>query len=158
MPKSLSRFLIFNSVGALGFFVQLAALTLLAGWLHWRIIPATALAVEIAVIHNFIWHERWTWADRADSRWPGVMKRFLQFNLTNGLVSLAGNVVFTVMFLDTLPVNYIAANTLAIAVCSILNYFLCDRLVFPARALESAASTFSQELSAITRIGKEKIL
>jgi putative flippase GtrA len=34
------------------------------------------------------------------------------------------------IFLDTLPVNYAAANALAIAVCSILNYVISDRLVF----------------------------
>jgi putative flippase GtrA len=157
MAKSLTRWLIFNSVGVLGFLVQLASLTLLAGWLRWKIMPATALAVEIAVVHNFVWHERWTWADRADSAWTGVVKRFLQFNLTNGLVSLTGNVLFTVLFLDTLPVNYIAANTLAIAVCSMVNYFLCDRLVFQAPACKSRAPNPAGGRQAAARLGEEKI-
>ncbi len=130
MPTSLHRWLIFNVVGAIGFVVQLAALTLLTAVLRWSIVPATALAVEIAVVHNFFWHERWTWGDREVSGWNSSLRRFLAFNLSNGALSIAGNVVFTLVFLNTLPVNYLAANTLAIAVCSILNYVVSDRLVF----------------------------
>ena len=54
----ISKFVI---VGCLGFVLQLLtlwALTSLAGW-PW--LPATAAAVEVAVLHNFVWHERWTW-------------------------------------------------------------------------------------------------
>lgn len=62
---TLRRWLVFNVVGGLGVVVQLsalAALTLEAG-MHYLL--ATGLAVEIAVVHNFIWHQCWTWRDRA---------------------------------------------------------------------------------------------
>jgi putative flippase GtrA len=57
------RWLKFNLVGTLGFAVQLGCLKLL---LHFQMnyLAATALAVEIAVLHNFVWHERFTWKDR----------------------------------------------------------------------------------------------
>ena len=61
----LRRWLAFNAVGTMGVAVQLvalAALTEMAG-LDYRI--ATVLAVETAILHNFVWHERWTWRDRA---------------------------------------------------------------------------------------------
>jgi alkanesulfonate monooxygenase SsuD/methylene tetrahydromethanopterin reductase-like flavin-dependent oxidoreductase (luciferase family) len=67
MPTTLHRWLVFNFVGVLGFLVQLAALVLLMGRFRWGFGPATVLAVEAAVVHNFFWHERWTWADRASS-------------------------------------------------------------------------------------------
>ena len=54
----------FVAVGAIGFLLQLgslAFLTMVAGWPYG---PATASAVQLAVIHNFLWHERWTWRDR----------------------------------------------------------------------------------------------
>lgn len=130
MPTSLRRWLIFNSVGALGFLVQIAALALLMGRLRWGYVPATALAVETAVIHNFWWHERWTWADRPDSGWAGILRRFVRFNLTNGAISIVGNIIFMRLFLDNLPVNYAAANSLAIITCSVLTFFVSDRLVF----------------------------
>jgi putative flippase GtrA len=54
----------FNLVGAIGILVQFAALFFLKGVLHLNYLAATALAVETAVVHNFVWHERYTWADR----------------------------------------------------------------------------------------------
>jgi hypothetical protein len=51
---------------------------------------ATAVAVAGAVIHNFAWHRRWTWRDRAHDR---VVTAFVRFALANGAVSLAGNIM-----------------------------------------------------------------
>jgi len=52
-------------------------------------------------------------------KWPSCVSALQS---VERLLSIAGNLVFTVLFLDTLPVNFVAANVLAIAVCSILNY------------------------------------
>lgn len=60
------RLLKFSAVGAIGVGVQLGALAVLHA-MEITYLPATALAVECAVIHNFLWHRRFTWADR--SRW-----------------------------------------------------------------------------------------
>ena len=61
MTRRVSRFL---TVGAIGFVLQLGTLTLLTQAVGWPYEPATALAVALAVLHNFWWHERWTWRDR----------------------------------------------------------------------------------------------
>jgi len=58
------RFLRFNAVGAMGIAVQIASLTLLVSALGVHYLPATAVAIELSVLHNFLWHERWTWRDR----------------------------------------------------------------------------------------------
>jgi putative flippase GtrA len=52
----------FNTVGLIGIGVQLFVLALLKSGLGMNYLLATTIAVEIAVIHNFIWHERWTWS------------------------------------------------------------------------------------------------
>ena len=57
------RWLKFNAVGALGMIVQLGSLGLLIHVLGMHYMLATALAVEAAVLHNFLWHRRWTWAE-----------------------------------------------------------------------------------------------
>jgi putative flippase GtrA len=51
----------FITVGAIGFVVQISTLAALTSLAHWNWLPATALSVELAVLHNFLWHERWTW-------------------------------------------------------------------------------------------------
>lgn len=38
--------------------MQLAVLLVLNSGFHMSYLPATAFAVEMAVLHNFLWHER----------------------------------------------------------------------------------------------------
>jgi putative flippase GtrA len=125
-PSGLVRWLKFNAVGAVGIGVQLAVLTLLKSALGLNYLLATALAVEAAVLHNFFWHERFTWADRPTK---DRLKRLLRFNLTTGLFSLAGNLAFTKLLVG-LGIHYLAANAMSIALCSLINFALNDRLVF----------------------------
>lgn len=117
----------FNAVGAMGIVVQLVTLTLLKSGFHLNYLAATVLAVEAAVVHNFFWHEGYTWSDReASSR----AVRLAKFNLSTGLFSILGNVLAMKVFVDGLAVNYFVANLLSIAVCSILNFLVADRVVF----------------------------
>ena len=122
-----ARWLKFNAVGTMGIGVQLVALTVLRSGLGLGYMLTTALAVEAAVIHNYAWHERYTWADReAESS----LARFVRFNLTTGLFSIAGNVLLMKLLVSGLRMNYLAANVLSIATCSIVNFVVSDRVVF----------------------------
>jgi len=56
-PSLSVRWLKFNFVGGMGILVQFAALFLLKGLLQFHYLVATAIAVEAAVVHNFVWHE-----------------------------------------------------------------------------------------------------
>jgi putative flippase GtrA len=120
------RWMKFNAVGAVGIGVQLAVLTALKSGVGLNYLLATALAVEAAVLHNFYWHERFTWADRpAKDR----LHCLLKFNLTTGLFSIVGNVVFTKLLVRA-GLTYLTANAISIALCSLINFALNDRLVF----------------------------
>ena len=65
--RTFLRWIKFNAVGAIGIGVQLAALAIFRSWMKLDYLLATGLAVEIAVIHNFLWHARFTWAASAGS-------------------------------------------------------------------------------------------
>ena len=69
--QSAARWMKFNLVGGVGIAVQLLMLWLLTlcgvGYML-----ATALAVESAVLHNFVWHERFTWIDRRNGLAPSM--------------------------------------------------------------------------------------
>ena len=121
------RWLVFNSVGAMGIVVQLGILLLLTHCLGFRYLVATVLAVETAVMHNFFWHENWTWADRGRG---SLLQRLFWFHATNGILSIAGNLVLMKLFVEKMALNYLTANVLAIAICSIFNFFAGDRVVF----------------------------
>jgi len=128
------RWLKFNFVGALGIGVQLACLALLVSGLHLPYLPATALAVETAVLHNFVWHERFTWKDRTAldgrRRVRGVAMRLARFHAGNGIISILGNLALMRLFVGTLHVRYLIANIITIAICSLLNFAASEWFVF----------------------------
>jgi putative flippase GtrA len=197
---TLVRWCKFNLVGAVGICVQFGVLFLLKSVVHFNYLAATALAVEAAVVHNFLWHERYTWADRTKServqpsggghasgakaqnppralfaalkrcatqeRVPEArarpkskaagksarstqtnthkliqecaaqklgssrFARFVRFNLTNGLVSIGGNLGMMRVMVGRVHMNYLAANGIAIVVCSLVNFVVSDGWVF----------------------------
>ena len=124
------RWLKFNAVGALGVGVQLGVLLTLKSRFHLSYLFATALAVEAAVIHNFLWHERYTWVDRVQPSWRKSLPRLLRFNLTAGGVSIVGNLALMKLMVDFGHVNYLVANGVAIVLCSLANFLVSEQWVF----------------------------
>jgi putative flippase GtrA len=122
------RFVKFNSVGVAGFVLQIAAL---AGLLHFGVhyLAATLVAVESAILHNFFWHERWTWRDRPAAG-GGRLARLFRFHALNGMVSLVGNLLLMRLFVGTFGMPAIPANLVAVLACALVNYFASDRFVF----------------------------
>lgn len=136
----LRRWLKFNAVGAIGICVQLLAVLLLGSIVKIDSLCATALAVEAAVLHNFLWHEHFTWADRGTGRRGRVLQRLLAFNATTGAVSTGGNVLLVSLLLRMPWIPLFAANLASIAACSIFNFLINDKLVFRVRNAVSPAS------------------
>jgi putative flippase GtrA len=123
------RFVRFNAVGALGIGVQLGVVWLLADVGAVNTVPATVAAVVAAVVHNFLWHRRWTWADRlaGGARSP---QAFARFALVNGAVSLIGNAAAVPLFTGGLGLGPVTANAIAIGLLGVVNFVLGDQLVF----------------------------
>jgi putative flippase GtrA len=123
----------FITVGLIGFVVQIATLAALTSLAHWSWLPATVLSVELAVLHNFLWHERWTWTDRTVAAPAAALARLLRFHMSNGLISIAGNAALMAWLVGILGVPAVPANALAVGAMSVLNFVMADRWVFRAR-------------------------
>lgn len=123
----LHRFARFSAVGAGGVIVQTVMLGVLLRVAGMHYLVATAVAVEASVLHNFVWHRRWTWADRPRSR---AVVSLLRFNATNGATSLIGNLGLMFLLVGMLQLNPHAANLMTIGICSLVNFALADRFVF----------------------------
>lgn len=125
----LKRWLRFNLVGLIGIAVQLATLAVLTrsgvGYLM-----ATGLAVEATVVHNFLWHEHYTWRDRALCGVCRRLTRLFKFNVANGAVSLGGNLLLMHLLVGVLHLPVLVANLVAIATCSAINFLLGEAVVF----------------------------
>ena len=183
-PSTCARLLKFNFVGAIGIGVQFGVLFLLKSVWHVHYLVATVIAVEMAVLHNFVWHERFTWADRtmparsvqetSGAKAPyslsaliaalkrcatqkplrsrirplfrsrifrlvrskihpvfrSSVRRLFRFNLANGAVSILGNVSLMKVMVGEGHMNYLVANGIAIAACSVANFVVSDAWVF----------------------------
>ena len=125
----LLRWLKFNAVGAAGVVVQIGALWMLVELGRMSYLTATLVATELAVLHNFLWHTQWTWADRPVSVHESI-GRFARFNFSNGAVSLVGNVMLMAALVAHTRLPYLEANMVAIVVCSLVNYVLSENVVF----------------------------
>ena len=127
MAATRARWARFNLVGLMGFLVQTAVLTMLVRWAGVPTTVAVALAVLAAVSHNFFWHERVTWPDLPRE---GRVRRWLSFHLSTGVISVLSNVGVTTAIVTATGLPVVASNAVAVAVLSLANFWISDRLVF----------------------------
>jgi putative flippase GtrA len=109
----LVKFLI---VGGLGTLVNTVTLILLYHYLHLPLIAASALATELAICHNFVLNDYWTFGRRGLS-----LIRFVRFNT----VSLGGQFI-TVATLWLLvrytDLHFVVANLFGVGLAVIWNF------------------------------------
>ena len=126
----------FNLVGAMGMVVQLASLAATSRLAPSHYLYASAAAVELAVLHNFVWHVHYTWRDRRDN--SELLSQLVRFHLSNGLVSIVGNLVLMRILVQQAHLPLLASNGIAILCCSIVNFGLGDGWAFAMRKAETA--------------------
>ncbi len=136
----LARWWRFNLVGIIGFAVQMAALYLLRRTCGAHYLLASAAALELTLLHNFLWHLRFTWRDR---RMASPLLQLARFQLSNGLVSLAGNLLIVRLLVRDLRIPLMAANTVAVLLCAVANFYLADVWAF-ASAKRNRSETRSE--------------
>jgi putative flippase GtrA len=136
----------FNPVGAMGMAVQFAILSLLTGVLGLPYLLATAIAVECTVLHNFVWHRRFTWSDRCLENRRALAARLLHFNATTGMISIGGNLLLMRLLVGAAHAPLLLANCASVAACSVVNYLVNDRWVFRGSAWRALASACEAQL------------
>ena len=148
---SAKRWLKFCMVGLGGMAVQLSLIRLLAA-AGLDYLLATALAVEAAVLHNFIWHQNFTWSDRPNPGFWLTLRRLAVFNLTTGAISIIGNVICMKVIAGCFAIPILIANMITIALCSLPNFLASDYVIFvvPALAPVPPAGSRRQLLKVMT--------
>lgn len=129
------RFLKFGTVGAFGVLVNLAFLYLGRDFLFaaiprpgMRLNLSLAFAILCATISNFAGNRRWTWRDRRPHHLDKpLLLQFGQYALACWL-GIALQILFTNILAVSL--HYLAANLLAIAFASTINYLVNDTWTF----------------------------
>ena len=119
---------VFNLVGTGGFAVQMTVLAVLTRVFGWSYPMATLVGIELAILHNYWGHSRWTWADRRSPSGNGVA-RLLRYQTVKSAV-LAMNLGITMALVSGARLEPEVANLCAVGVCSVFSYVLSDRLIF----------------------------
>jgi putative flippase GtrA len=105
----------FCLVGATGTGINTAALYVFSRGLGLPLPVSSAMAVELAVLSNYLLNDRFTFATRKPS-----FRRLAKFNITS-LAGLSVNVVI-VWLLARHGIYFLAANLVGIAVAVVVNY------------------------------------
>ena len=134
--NTLRRWGKFNLVGAVGMVVQLGALGMVNRLAHGHYLYATAGAIEITLLHNFVWHLRYTWRDR--KRAGAMLGQLLRFHMSNGLVSMLGNLVLMRILVQGARMPLLMANCVAVLCCSMVNFCLGNSWAFAERGQATA--------------------
>ena len=116
----------FNVVGLAGAGVQLTAMTALvhASGLDYRL--ATAGALAITLVHNFLWHLRWTWRDHGLNGFAAV-RGFVVFVWGNGMVSILGASVLMPLLVGRAGLPPVLSTVVCIATCGPVKFWLAAR-------------------------------
>lgn len=115
MASRLGKFLV---VGSTGVVINNAALYAFYQIFRLPLVPASALAVSLAIGNNFVLNDRWTFQQPRDA---ASLRRFIRFCV----VSLGGLLVttFTLWALVTyLDVQYLLANLVGIGLATASNF------------------------------------
>ncbi|KKL80672.1 hypothetical protein LCGC14_2002430, partial [marine sediment metagenome] len=123
----------FAFVGGLGAVVNLGLLFLLSAAAGLPRSLVWLLAVEAAVLHNFIWHQTFTWRERKEAGARAWLRRAAAFHLSvAGTVAING-AIFALLSIAGAPL--ILAGAAGIAGAAAFNFVAGDRWVFrPLRA------------------------
>jgi len=118
------EFIKYCFVGALGAFVNMGLLILLTRFFQMTIEYASPIAIETAIISNFIFNNIWTFSSRTEK--AAIMTRFFRFHmvaLTAGLV----NYIVLLILVYALGMLDIIANIIGIVSAMMVNYTLNSR-------------------------------
>ena len=150
----MTRFIRFSIAGAAGFVLQIVTLAaLVAADVHY--VSATIVAVEAAILVNFVVHERFTWTDRGRER---GMARLLRFHALTAVTSIAGSVIVTGILVEYFTFSPLLANVISVIVLSVINFVGADSLVFRATATLALVMVIASASSAQASAAEEATL
>ena len=115
------RFLKFSLVGLSGVLVNEGLLWLLTENLGLYYLLSAAIAVETAIITNFILNDIWTFRDRRTPGTRSLLGRGLKFNLVS-LGGLGINIAILWTVTEVVGISYLISNLIGIAGATLWNY------------------------------------
>lgn len=148
----IGRFLRFCTVGLSGLFVNEAVLIFFTEVRGLYFVYSSVLAVEIAIISNFLFNEFWTFRDRSTQR-PSMANRLRRFAKFNLICVLGGvlNVLVLWALTDLAGLYYLLSNLFGIGVSTLWNYGLNSNISWEIPVEHKVRKVQGQEIVADTQ-------
>ena len=124
------RIIKFQVIAWIGTVVNLGSLWLLHGNFHIPLAIAGACAIEIAIIHNFIWHYYLTWRGRVHHTKKDFFQRFLKYNLVTASIDALVNLGILWSLAHFLNVHYLFADILGMLPGPIFKFLSNEFIIF----------------------------
>ena len=119
--RNLEDFMKYSLVGVSGVFVNLGLYLFLTRYYEISEVVAPLIAIESALISNFILNNFWTFGKRVTQ--SRIRVKFIKFHLVSGLSALINYSVFLALFL-VFGLFDILANLIGIGLAAIVNYLI----------------------------------
>jgi putative flippase GtrA len=124
------RFARFGMVGASGVVVNQSLLMALHGGLGWPLLPSSLIAIETAIISNFVLSAIWIWRYDFGGSFRRIGHKFGQYQLATLFSSLIVNASVLHALVYLFGVDYRIANLGGIAAGMLLNFLAGELWVF----------------------------
>lgn len=119
----------FAVVGLSGLVVNSGILWILTHFFHIDYRIASLLAIEVAILNNYVWNTVWTWRDRPADSVGHVLRRFVKFNGASALVALI-NWLSLIALTEWFHIEMMISNLIGIFAASIFNFLVSHYWTF----------------------------
>ncbi len=126
----LKRILSFQFIGWIGTGVNLAVLWLCYDVLSWPLLVSGALAIEVAIIHNFVWYYFWTWNDRVAFTVRDFLTLFIRYNIFTAAIDFIIRLGILWILTEYYGVHYIISDIVGMFIAPLLKYITNDAYIF----------------------------
>ncbi len=134
----IGRFIRFGVVGASGVVVNQGLLMLIHGSLGWPLLLSSLIAIEAAILNNFLWSSTWIWRFDYDHSLRLILQKLAQYQAATLFTSMVVNASVLASLVYALDVDYRLANLAGIAAGMGVNFLAGEFWVFRSKTPESS--------------------
>ncbi len=126
----MSKIIKFGLVGISGVGVNQGILWLLVEQVSLDYKIASIIAIECAIISNFMLNNLWTWQEIRCKSWGQYGTRLLKFNLSSGITALLFNWLTLILLTEYVGIHYLIANIMGIVCAAFFNFIISHYWTF----------------------------
>ena len=130
--SKIKKFIKFQIVALGGTVVNMFVIWLLKEHLHLHLMISAAIAIELAIIHNFTWHYFVTWKDGVkEYTFKNYLVTLFKYNVVTASLDYLVNLSVLWVLNQYLGVNYLIAHLIGMSCTPIFKFLANEFIIFP---------------------------